>query len=111
MRLSPAQILENASKLVPRVAARADEIARLRRLPADLVAELKAAQFEGDEPVLAPSGLPEMRVMMAPASSFQVLDTWYTTGLAGSGSNDYTTQDLFVPAEHSFSLLEAPDGA
>jgi alkylation response protein AidB-like acyl-CoA dehydrogenase len=43
MRLSPAQILENASKLVPRVAARADEIARLRRLPADLVAQLKAA--------------------------------------------------------------------
>jgi alkylation response protein AidB-like acyl-CoA dehydrogenase len=37
-----------------------------------------------------------------------VLDTWYTTGLAGSGSNDYTTNDLFVPQEHTFSLLERP---
>ena len=63
---------------------------------------------EGDQPVLTESGLPEWRVMMAPASSWQVLDTWYTTGLAGSGSNDYTTNDLFVPTEHTFSLLEPP---
>jgi alkylation response protein AidB-like acyl-CoA dehydrogenase len=62
--------------------------------------------FEGDQPVLGESGRPEFRVMVAPASSWQVLDTWYTTGLAGSGSNDYTTSDLFVPHEHSFSLLE-----
>jgi hypothetical protein len=43
---------------------------------------------------------------MAPASSWRVLDTWYTTGLAGSGSNDYTSEDLFVPEEHTFSLFE-----
>jgi alkylation response protein AidB-like acyl-CoA dehydrogenase len=43
---------------------------------------------------------------MAPASAWQILDTWYTTGLAGSGSNDYTVEGLFVPEEHSFSLTE-----
>jgi alkylation response protein AidB-like acyl-CoA dehydrogenase len=43
---------------------------------------------------------------MAPAASWTVLDTWYTTGLAGSGSHDYTTEDLFVPEEHTFTLLE-----
>ena len=64
--------------------------------------------FEGDQPVLTELGLPEWRVMMAPATSWQVLDTWYTTGLAGSGSNDYMTNDLFVPHEHTFSLLEPP---
>jgi alkylation response protein AidB-like acyl-CoA dehydrogenase len=62
--------------------------------------------FAGDAPVTAARGLPEWRVMMAPASEWQILDTWYTTGLAGSGSNDYTATDLFVPAEHTFSLLE-----
>ena len=31
-----------------------------------------------------------------------MLDTWYTTGLAGSGSNDYTVTDLFVPERHVF---------
>jgi alkylation response protein AidB-like acyl-CoA dehydrogenase len=212
--LGSAEILENTRKLAPKVAARADEIAKLRCLPLDLVADLKAAGvfrmpmpaawggpemspraqnevveilsaadasvgwcvmigsdagfyaafleegaaralypdldmvtagmlqpagralrvpggyrvsgrwafgsgcthadvivggcmiFDGDQPLLNEAGLPQVRVVMAPASSFQVLDTWYTTGLAGSGSNDYTTQDLFVPAEHSFSLLE-----
>lgn len=212
--LDSAQIVENARKLAPKVAARAEEIARLRRLPTDLVADLKSAGvfrmpmpaawggpemspraqnevveilsaadasvgwcvmigsdagfygaflddaaaravypdldmvtagmiqpagravrvaggwrvsgrwafgsgcthadvivggcllFDGEQPVLGEDGLPQFRVMLAPASAWQVIDTWHTTGLAGSGSNDYTTADLFVPAEHSFSLLE-----
>jgi alkylation response protein AidB-like acyl-CoA dehydrogenase len=62
--------------------------------------------FDGDAPVMTERGLPEWRVMMARAAEWQILDTWYTTGLAGSGSNDYTAADLFVPAEHTFSLFE-----
>jgi alkylation response protein AidB-like acyl-CoA dehydrogenase len=216
VRLGSAEILENARKLAPEVAARADDIARLRRLPADLVAALKAAGvfrmpmpaawggpemppraqnevieilsaadasvgwcvmigsdagfyaafleeaaarrlypeldlvtagliqpagralrvpggyrvsgrwafgsgcthadvivggcliLDGEEPVLTEAGLPAFRVMLAPAAAFEVIDTWYTTGLAGSGSHDYTTHDLFVPAEHSFDLWEPP---
>jgi alkylation response protein AidB-like acyl-CoA dehydrogenase len=38
----------------------------------------------------------------APAGSFEIIDTWRTTGLAGSGSNDYTCTDLFVPERHTF---------
>jgi alkylation response protein AidB-like acyl-CoA dehydrogenase len=64
--------------------------------------------FENGQLVMTERGLPEWRIALAPASSFQVLDTWYTTGLAGSGSNDYTTQDLFVPHEHTFSFFEQP---
>lgn len=69
--------------------------------------------FDGDDMVIGPDGRPETRVAMAPASSWRILDTWYTTGLAGSGSNDYETTDLFVPREHTFSLFEPPvrDGA
>ena len=36
--------------------------------------------------------------------SSRVHDTWYTTGLCGSGSNDYSIHDVFVPAGHMFSL-------
>jgi hypothetical protein len=49
-------------------------------------------------------GAPVVRCMMAPASSFEVLDTWHTTGLRGTGSNDFRASDLFIPHEHSFSF-------
>jgi alkylation response protein AidB-like acyl-CoA dehydrogenase len=62
--------------------------------------------YDDGAPAVDASGRPEWRIALAPASSWRILDTWYTTGLAGSGSNDYTTEDLFVPEEHTFSLLE-----
>jgi alkylation response protein AidB-like acyl-CoA dehydrogenase len=43
--LSAEQILANARALAPAIAARSEEIEALRRLPADLVAELRAAGF------------------------------------------------------------------
>jgi indole-3-acetate monooxygenase len=57
---------------------------------------------EGEAPA---SGI---RVMMAHAASWQILDTWDAIGLAGSGSADFTAHDLFVPEAHTFSLLDAP---
>lgn len=60
---------------------------------------------ENGQPIMTPAG-PLTRVIAAPASSFDVLDTWHSTGLAGSGSNDYRTTDLFVPEGHTFSLQE-----
>jgi alkylation response protein AidB-like acyl-CoA dehydrogenase len=47
-------------------------------------------------------GRPEIRVAMLAAEKVEILDTWYTTGLAGSGSNDYHVANAFVPAEHTF---------
>jgi alkylation response protein AidB-like acyl-CoA dehydrogenase len=46
------------------------------------------------------------RIMLARPDQFEVLDTWHTTGLAGSGSRDYQAVDLFVPEEHSFTFAE-----
>ena len=57
-------------------------------------------------PAVGPDGLPVTRIVVARADQFEIMDTWYTTGLAGSGSNDYRCQDLFVPAEHTFSFAE-----
>ena len=50
--------------------------------------------------------LPSTRIVMAPAERFVIIDTWHTTGLAGSGSNDFTCEHLFVPEEHTFSLSD-----
>ena len=59
-------------------------------------------------PRMRPDGQPEWRIAVAPREQWEILDTWYTTGLAGSGSNDYTVQDLFVPEAHTFTFYDAP---
>ncbi|MGV9992792.1 acyl-CoA dehydrogenase family protein [Streptomyces sp. NPDC003374] len=52
-----------------------------------------------------PPGAPgNWRIVVAPVEDFELQDTWHTTGLAGSGSLDYRTENLFVPEEHTFSF-------
>jgi alkylation response protein AidB-like acyl-CoA dehydrogenase len=63
--------------------------------------------YEGAQPVTGPDGMPEVRVAMLPAGQFEILDTWHTTGLAGSGSHDYKIRQAFVPAEYTFHLGES----
>jgi indole-3-acetate monooxygenase len=46
------------------------------------------------------------RIMLMSPQEIECLDTWYTTGLCGTGSTDYQATDVFVPAEHTFSFLE-----
>jgi len=56
---------------------------------------------------LAAGAAPKIVHVLAPASSFQVEDTWFAHGLAGSGSHHYSTKDLFVPSAHTFDLMAA----
>ena len=56
--------------------------------------------------VMADGGMPRVRVIVAPASSFEIIDNWHTTGLAGSGSNDYSCTELFVPEAHTFHVTD-----
>ncbi len=46
----------------------------------------------------------DMIYILAPASSFEIEDTWHANGLAGSGSHHYKARDLFVPERHAFTL-------
>ena len=39
---------------------------------------------------------PAMRFCFVPADQIEIIDTWYTGGLRGSGSHDVTATDLFV---------------
>jgi alkylation response protein AidB-like acyl-CoA dehydrogenase len=57
--------------------------------------------------MLAP-GQPEIRLVVIPASQAEIMDTWTTTGVRGSGSHDVAVTNLFVPAERSFSLFNEP---
>lgn len=60
-----------------------------------------ARVFNDGEPVMV-DGRPEIRYPLLPAREFQIVDTWDTTGLAGTGSHDFTIADAFVPAEQTF---------
>lgn len=56
--------------------------------------------------VFGEGGLPEMRVVWLPRDEVTIHDTWHTTGLAGTGSNDYSADGVFVPAAHGFHPFE-----
>lgn len=62
--------------------------------------------YEGGEPKRRGSGQPEYRVMLVPASKVKFIDVWDTTGMRGTGSNDYTVDSVFVPSEESVSMAE-----
>jgi indole-3-acetate monooxygenase len=61
--------------------------------------------FEKGTPVMN-AGVPVSRRMVAPASAYEIVDNWYTTGMRGTGSNDFRATDLFIPEEHSYSVFE-----
>jgi alkylation response protein AidB-like acyl-CoA dehydrogenase len=51
----------------------------------------------GDEPRIDQFGLAEQRIVVVPASSAIIHDTWRVSGLRGTGSHDISLQDVFVP--------------
>lgn len=48
-----------------------------------------------------PDGKPSITTLLFPKTSAQVRDTWQVIGLRGTGSDSYTVNDLFVPADYS----------
>ncbi|OJX65726.1 MAG: hypothetical protein BGO95_04605 [Micrococcales bacterium 73-13] len=60
-----------------------------------------AARVEGGEPG-------EEILLCVPKSSATVHDIWFVAGLEGTGSNDFSLEDVFVPASHTRRRADAP---
>lgn len=60
--------------------------------------------FDGVRVVLDDNGQPLHRMIIARREEFLIHDTWYTTGLRGTGSNDIEAKNLFVPEERVFGF-------
>jgi alkylation response protein AidB-like acyl-CoA dehydrogenase len=52
------------------------------------------------------SGPPVLRVVGIPTGELEILDTWRTSGLRGTGSHDAVADEVFVPMRRTLSLLD-----
>ena len=64
--------------------------------------------FDGDEPIRDAEGNHKSRMLMVPRSEVVIHDTWHTTGLRGTASNDFEVEGAFVPAGRGFQMLVDP---
>ncbi len=61
--------------------------------------------YDGEEPRKGPSGTPEIRMMLAPSSQVEIVDTWDVVGLAGSGSHDIVFNNVLVPEARALPFV------
>ena len=51
---------------------------------------------------------PVLRAVWVPRESVTIVDTWQVMGMRGTGSQDFTVEDVFVPAHRSIQSDAAP---
>ncbi|PWB97760.1 hydroxylase [Salinibacterium hongtaonis] len=56
------------------------------------------------EPVIGAGGRPSMRAMVLPKDAAEIIDTWKTLGMRGTGSQDFALAGVFVADEFTFDL-------
>lgn len=64
--------------------------------------------FDGEELRIAPNGGPTVLHTLFPTDEVEILDTWKTGGMRGTGSTEFAVDDVFVPEQHTFSLFGGP---
>jgi alkylation response protein AidB-like acyl-CoA dehydrogenase len=52
----------------------------------------------------------QMTWLMLPGADYEIADTWFSSGLCGSGSKDIVVRDAFVPAHRAADPARAGDG-
>lgn len=62
--------------------------------------------IDGDDNATSERRMPNVVAM--PKDDLQILDTWHTLGLRGTGSHDAVADEVFVPSARMFSLFDGP---
>jgi len=55
-------------------------------------------------------GPPVAQMHAVPFADYEILDTWHTAGLRGTGSADVAIRDCFVPAHRALAISETKGG-
>src|SRR5262249_6165324 len=53
--------------------------------------------MDGNTPHVLSNGEPDVQAVLIPAAACEIIDTWHTAGLRGTGSHDFQVDDVFVP--------------
>ena len=61
--------------------------------------------YDGDAPRRDANGDNVTRMVFVPATEVTLHDTWHTTGLRGTASNDFSIDAAFVPEPRGFRML------
>ncbi|MDC0033961.1 acyl-CoA dehydrogenase family protein, partial [Alphaproteobacteria bacterium] len=62
-------------------------------------------------PPINGDGEPEAMFALVPLNECTIVDTWHTTGLSGTGSNDIIVEDTFVPDHRTVAMAALRGGA
>lgn len=60
--------------------------------------------MDGDQPRCFDNGMPQVHLMFFKGADVEILDTWYASGLRGTGSHDFRVQNVLVPKNRSILL-------
>ena len=52
----------------------------------------------------------EYRIFLVPKEDYRVIDTWFTSGLKGTGSKDVEAEDVFVPDSMTLAVADIAGG-
>lgn len=64
--------------------------------------------FDGETPRMSQDGAPDLHVLFFRQEECEILDTWHSVGMRGTGSTDFTLDNVFVPEHRAFSFFTAP---
>jgi 3-hydroxy-9,10-secoandrosta-1,3,5(10)-triene-9,17-dione monooxygenase len=53
---------------------------------------------------------PEYRIFLLPLKDYEIVDTWFTSGLRGTGSKDVEVKDVFVPEHMTLAVADIAGG-
>ena len=60
--------------------------------------------------ILGAAGIGERTWMLVPRQDFEIVDTWFVSGLRGTGSKDIVIEDAFVPSHRVLDVASAGNG-
>ena len=60
--------------------------------------------------ILGAAGIGERTWVLIPRPDFEIVDTWFVSGLRGTGSKDIVIEDAFVPSHRVLNVASAGNG-